>query len=131
MSRPPSGPRRRRGVDAALDTTGRGDVILAALRSLGQRGALALVAISAAGGDHLLDMTEMIMGCKRVMGVVEGGGTARVMIPKLIDLHLAGHFPFDKLTRFYRFDQVNEAAADSLSGSVIKPILRMNDSAAR
>jgi aryl-alcohol dehydrogenase len=50
---------------------------------------------------------------------------ANAFIPILVDLHLQGRFPFDKLCRFYAFDQVNEAMADSESGITIKPILRM------
>lgn len=112
------------GVDRALDTTGRGDVIATAGLALAQRGALALVAISEAGGAHLLNLPDLIMGCKRIMGVVEGGGAARRIIPRLIDLHMQGRFPFDRLVRFYELSQINDAAADSLSGEVIKPIIR-------
>ena len=112
------------GLDAALDTTGRGDVIATAFSALAQRGALACVASSEAGGEHRLDVMGLIMGSKRIMGVVEGGSSPRQMIPKLIDLHLQGRFPFDRLTRFYELDQINEAADDSLTGKVIKPILK-------
>jgi aryl-alcohol dehydrogenase len=112
------------GLDAALDTTGRGDVITTAFGSLAQRGSLACVASSDAGGAHGLDLMGMIMGSKRIMGVVEGGGAPRQMIPKLIDLYLQGRFPFDRLVRFYDAEQINEAAEDSLSGKVIKPILK-------
>lgn len=112
------------GLDAALDTTGRGDVIATAFAALAQRGTLACVASSDAGGEHTLDMMGMIMGSKRIMGVVEGGSSPRQMIPKLIDLHMQGRFPFDRLTRFYDIARINEAAEDSLSGKVIKPILK-------
>jgi len=112
------------GVDHALDTTGRGDVITVAGNALAQRGGLALVAISGAGGEHRLDLPDMIMGCKRIMGVVEGGSSARSTIPRLIDLFMLGQFPFDRLVRFYDLAQINDAAADSLSGEVIKPIIK-------
>ncbi|MDB5715003.1 MAG: alcohol dehydrogenase [Sphingomonadales bacterium] len=112
------------GVDAALDTTGRADVISMALHALRQRGKLAVVATSDAAGEHKIELIDMIMGCKSLIGVVEGGGSARSIIPRLIDLHMDGRFPFDKLTKFYDLAQINEAAADSLSGQVIKPILK-------
>jgi aryl-alcohol dehydrogenase len=112
------------GLDAALDTTGRADVIATAFASLAQCGSLACVASSEAGGEHRLDLMGLIMGSKRIMGVVEGGGSPRQMIPKLIDLHMQGRFPFDRLVRFYESNQINEAADDSLSGKVIKPILK-------
>jgi aryl-alcohol dehydrogenase len=37
-----------------------------------------------------------------------------------------GRFPFDRLVRFYRFDEINQAMADSESGVTIKPILKMS-----
>lgn len=113
------------GVDAALDTTGRADVIEMALASLRQRGKLALVAISHAAGEHKIDLATLILGCKQIVGVVEGSTSAKAMIPRLIDLYLQGRFPFDKLVKFYPMAQINEAAADSLNGSTIKPILRL------
>lgn len=112
------------GVDAALETTGRADVVDMALHSLGQRGRLAVVAISDAAGEHKMDLIDIIMGCKSIVGVVEGGGNARTIIPRLIDLHMQGRFPFDRLTQFYDLAQINEAGEDSLSGKVIKPIIR-------
>ena len=44
---------------------------------------------------------------------------------------LARHFlarfarPFDQLVRFYPFEKINDAFADSARGEVIKPVLRM------
>ena len=58
-------------------------------------------------------------------GVLGGDVVANAFIPTLVELHLQGRFPFDKLCRFYAFDQVNKAMADSESGITIKPILRM------
>ena len=117
------------GLDAALDTTGRGDVIATAFAALAQRGTLAVVASSDAGGEHRLDLMGMIMGSKRIIGVVEGGSSPRQMIPKLIDLYMQGRFPFDRLTRFYDIAEINQAADDSLSGKVIKPILKFQSEA--
>jgi aryl-alcohol dehydrogenase len=44
----------------------------------------------------------------------------------MIDLYLQGRFPFNRLTTFYPFTQINEAAAASEAGDVVKPILRMS-----
>lgn len=112
------------GVDAALDTTGRADVIGAALQALRQRGKLAVVAVSEAGGVQTIPLFDVIMGCKSIVGVVEGGGSARSTIEKLVNLFADGRFPFDKLTRFYDLARINAAAEESLSGKVIKPIIR-------
>jgi aryl-alcohol dehydrogenase len=52
---------------------------------------------------------------------------SRTFIPELIELFLQGRFPFDRLVRFYRFDELNQAMADSEAGLTIKPILRFSE----
>ncbi|MGA3206337.1 MAG: hypothetical protein ABSE05_00760 [Syntrophales bacterium] len=47
-------------------------------------------------------------------------------IPKLIALHKAGKFPFDRLVKFYDFSKINTAIADAKSGDTIKPVLRIS-----
>jgi aryl-alcohol dehydrogenase len=41
------------------------------------------------------------------------------------ELYRQGRFPFDKLVKFYPFDQINEAVRDSESGVTLKPILTL------
>jgi len=41
----------------------------------------------------------------------------------LIELYKQGKFPYDKLIKFYKFDEINQAAKDSLEGRTIKPVL--------
>ena len=64
-------------------------------------------------------------GGRRLIGIVEGESDPDSFIPQLIDLYQQGKFPFDKMVRFYPFDQINEAIADSESGVTIKPVVRM------
>jgi Zn-dependent alcohol dehydrogenase len=37
----------------------------------------------------------------------------------------AGRFPFDRVVKYYEMAEVERALADSKSGEVIKPVLRM------
>jgi len=46
-------------------------------------------------------------------------------IPQLIALHLQGHFPYDRLAKFYKLEDINQAAKDSEKGVTVKPIIRM------
>ena len=77
------------------------------------------------GTELALDEVQFMSGGRRLVGIVEGSANPDTFIPKLIDLHLAGLFPFDRMIRFYPFEQINEAIADSAAGRAIKPILRM------
>jgi len=55
-----------------------------------------------------------------------GGGRSGQLIPALVELHRQGRFPFDRLVKYYAFDQIEQALEDSKSGTVIKPILRIS-----
>jgi aryl-alcohol dehydrogenase len=62
---------------------------------------------------------------KTLYGIIEGDSVPDVFIPQLIDLHLQGRFPFDKLVKFYTLERINEAAQDSERGLTIKPIIQI------
>ena len=113
------------GVDYALDTTGAASVIENAFGALRQRGALGLVACANLQQALSVPHFAMLSGCKRVIGIIEGGGSLQVMIPRMIALYREGRFPFDKLVRFYRFDEINQAVRDCETGDTIKPVLVM------
>ncbi|MFJ6413433.1 MULTISPECIES: aryl-alcohol dehydrogenase [Terribacillus] len=61
-----------------------------------------------------IDMHNDIMSeGKAMIGVNEGDAVPKLFIPKLIDYYKKGLFPLDRLVKFYNFDQINEALADS------------------
>ncbi|MFJ7726449.1 NAD(P)-dependent alcohol dehydrogenase [Neobacillus sp. NPDC097160] len=62
---------------------------------------------------------------KTLIGVIEGNTVPKLFITDLIDYYKKGLFPFDKLVKFYNFDEINEAFEDSKKGISIKPILIM------
>ena len=113
------------GLDFVLDTTGRPDVVRKAFETLGSRGTLGLVGASPEGARLGIGLGEVLGGGKRIIGIIEGDSVPDLFIPRLIELWRQGRFPFDKLVRFYRLEQINEAAADSERGAAIKPILRI------
>ena len=113
------------GVNFALDTTGIAAVIRNAVESLAPRGACGILGASGPDAEIVLNETHFMSAGRRLIGVVEGESNPDVFIPMLIDLHRSGRFPFDKLVKFYQFDQINEAIHDSEIGAVIKPIVRM------
>ena len=77
-----------------------------------------------AGARFSLDQLSTLWG-KRVIGVLGGGGRSGQLIPALVQLFEQGRFPFDKLIRTYPFTDIESALADSKSGEVIKPVLRI------
>ncbi|MTV81974.1 NAD(P)-dependent alcohol dehydrogenase [Secundilactobacillus folii] len=111
------------GVDYSIDTTGVSSVIKQSVTVLKPSGVNALLGIA---GDVTYNIMNDIMGeSKQVVGVIEGDAIPQLFIPKLIRFYQKGEFPFDKLVRFYKYEDINQAFADSADGSVIKPIIKI------
>lgn len=111
-------------VDFAFDCTGVIAVIEAIAETVGMLGTLVLIGGAPAGASFSLDHLTTLWG-KRVIGVLGGGGRTGQLIPALVELYQQGRFPFDRLVRHYEMGQIEQALADSASGEVVKPILRM------
>ena len=109
------------GVDAALDTTSVPDVIRAAVESLARLGTAAI--ITGSGDDITLSASTLLT--RGLRGIVGGDISPLVLLPRLLDLHARGRFPFERLVRTYPFADINTAITDSLSGATIKPVLTL------
>jgi aryl-alcohol dehydrogenase len=111
-------------VDVAFDCTGVIAVIETLAQTVGMLGTLVLIGGAPVGATFSLDHLTTLWG-KRVMGVLGGGGRSGQLIPALVELYRQGRFPFDRLVKYYELGEIEQALADSKSGQVIKPILRM------
>lgn len=63
---------------------------------------------------------------KSIRGILDGESIPDIFTPQLIELNAQGRFPFEKLMKFYRLDQINQAAQDNEKGDTIKPIIRLS-----
>ena len=112
------------GAGYSLDTTAVPAVMLQAIRCLKRKGTCGVVGSS---GDKVVPLVMMddIMGASRtLMGIVEGDSVPKLYIPRLIEMYKLGKFPFDKLIKEYKFEDINQAFEDSRTGITIKPIIR-------
>lgn len=111
------------GVHYAVESTGAPLVVRQCLQALRPLGQAAIVGVTP---EMNIDVHNDLMAeGKSMIGVIEGDSVPRVFIPKLVEFFKAGKFPFDKLVKFYSFDQINQAFEDSANGTAIKPILRI------
>jgi aryl-alcohol dehydrogenase len=109
------------GVDYAFDTSG-SSRLLDAMRKILNPGASACgVGIS---GTLALNEHERRNG-KSWTTTNTGFSVPPLFIPKLLEYHKAGQFPFEKMLRFYRFDEINEAFAASRACIAVKPVVLM------
>jgi aryl-alcohol dehydrogenase len=114
------------GADFSLECSGRAEVLRQAIDCLGIFGTCGIVGATKLGTEVAFDVNSVMIPGRRIMGIVQGDVVAQTFIPTLVELHRQGRFPFDRLTRFYRFDEINQAMRDSENGTAIKPILRIN-----
>jgi len=108
------------GVNCALDTTGRADSYQQALASLATKGRFGFVTVPA--GAFEPNLAAMMLGGLTIRGIVQGDSVPDTFIPRLIDLHMSGRFPFDKLVTKYPFEKINQAIEDQARGKVVKPV---------
>ncbi|MGY1883588.1 hypothetical protein ACW9I8_29595 [Pseudomonas reactans] len=71
------------------------------------------------------DINSLILGGRSIRGIVEGDSVPQVFIPQLVELFQQRRFPFDRLVKFYPFEQINQAAEGSTKGITLKPILHI------
>ena len=112
------------GADFTVETTGVQDVLRQAVVSLVPLGVCGMIA--GAEVPVVLPWREVLYG-RTLRGIIQGDSIPTEFIPRLIEFHRQGRFPFDRLIRTYPFSQINEAAADSLSGRTVKPVLIFGD----
>lgn len=112
------------GFAFAVEATGVPGVMAAAAAALRKTGAVALLGVPG--------VKEITFGANIMRGVtihtcVEGDSDPRQMIPRLIDLYRSGAFPYDRMIRIFPFAEINEAVARTKDGSVIKPVLLIEE----
>ncbi len=112
------------GVNYSVECTGSPTVLRRAIEALRPGGTCALVGAAGRRAEVCLNMSFMLNG-RTLRGSVEGDSMPEEFIPQLIELWRGGKFPFHRLVTFYDFTRINEAVADTASGLVIKPILRL------
>jgi len=113
------------GVDYALESTGRPEVLAQAVETLGLLGVIGVVGAPKLGVKAEFDVNNLLLNGRSIRGIVEGDSVPQVFIPQLIELNQQGRFPFDKLIKFYPFEQINDAVRDSESGATLKAVLRI------
>ncbi|ADQ58885.1 aryl-alcohol dehydrogenase [Lactobacillus amylovorus GRL 1112] len=110
------------GVDYAVDTTGLPAVMKPALDALAQGGTLVVIAVT----PHDFTFStwnDLCVGDKKVIGVNMGDAIPQIDVPRLIRFNKLGMFDYEKIEKFFDFEDINEANQASVSGKVIKPVL--------
>lgn len=110
------------GADYSVECAGLPEVLSEAVNALTVSGTCCLVGAAPLGTESWIDMNAIMFG-RTLTGAVEGNAVPELFLPKLIDLHGQGMFPFEKLVTHFKLDEINQAFAAMEAGSVIKPVL--------
>lgn len=114
-----------KGVNNSVDTTGVNEVVRTSIEILSVGGSVAPVAAS---GDMEINTTnDFTMQNRNLVGARMGKAIPQLSIRQMVDFYQAGNFAFDKLAKFYKFEDINKAEEESVSGQVIKPILILDE----
>ncbi|KAK5070865.1 hypothetical protein LTR64_003839 [Lithohypha guttulata] len=111
-------------LNYAIDTTGVLPVINAQIKALSKRGKLIQIGIpiTNATSSIPLDMQDFFHVTKRMETNFLGDCLAKEFVPRMIQWHKEGKFPFDKFIKFYDARDAAQALED-MKTEVIKPIL--------
>ena len=113
------------GVDMAIDSIGKAEVISSAFKSVRTTGTAVLIGLGALGEDAPIDMSDMVRGQKTVMGSYYGSTSPHESFRKIVDAYLKGTLDIDSLiTRSYSLDQINQGFHDLVSGGEGRGIIK-------
>ncbi len=113
------------GVDFSLEMTGIPSVVRQCIDILKPLGTCALVGAAPADAEVSINIMEVLVPGRKIVGIVEGDAEPREFIPQLIQYYDEGRFPFDRLIDYFPFEALNEAVEAQKSGLSIKPVVRM------
>jgi aryl-alcohol dehydrogenase len=112
------------GAQYSVESSGVPALTLQALNCLRRKGTALVISVTGPA-EVSIALEPMLMNKSVTLcGLVEGGSNPPVYIPELVKYYREGRLPVDKLVKFYKFEDIKQAFADSHSGVTIKPILR-------
>ncbi len=115
------------GVGYTLDTTGINSVIEQAWDLLAPKGICGIVGASDPADNLTFNEAAFMGGGRTVMGILGGNSNGAEFLSELVQHHVDGQFPYEKLIGYFDFEQINEAIHASEDGSVVKPVLRIGE----
>jgi Zn-dependent alcohol dehydrogenase len=112
------------GVDYAIEATGRGEAMLAAVLATRGRGAAVLIGIPREDTVVPLPALTIPRLERRVLGSIYGSARPERDFPKILDVYVSGRLPLDRLiSHRLPLDHVDEAFALMNSGEALRVVL--------
>lgn len=112
-----------RGADYALEAVGVPVLVQQMLQCLGTEGLGVLVGVTGEAMIPVQANAWLMDKNASFAGAVEGAANPQTFIPKLVSFYKEGRLPIDMMTKYYKFEDIEQAFHDSHTGEAIKPIL--------
>ena len=108
----------------ALDAVGIAQTLELAVNSVSTSGTVVAVGLGKAGAQFSISLNPLVQQEKRIIGSLYGSSNPVVLIPKILDLYLAGRLPLERLIgETYSLADVNEAYQALSSGAPGRSII--------
>jgi Zn-dependent alcohol dehydrogenase len=115
------------GADNAIVAVGltRSEHVGQAFSAISKGGTVAVTGISSATETGApVNLFELSMYQKRIQGVIYGGLSPNVAIPRLVRMYRSGHLKLaEMITRTYTLSEINEAYDDMHAGRNIRGVI--------
>lgn len=111
------------GVTHALDATGIPPVIGQAIKVTLPGGVVGMLGVPPPEAPVPASLLDLLVAGITLRPITEGDANPQIFIPRLVELHQQGKFPFERLITKFRFDEINEAFTASETGKAVKPVL--------
>lgn len=108
--------------DFAIDTSGRPEMIRAAVEAVRSDGVVVLIASGQPGTTADIPLRDLIVG-RQVRGAVEGDSVPQLLILRLLELWRVGQFPVEALVSTFADVEINDAMRAMKLGHAVKPVV--------
>ena len=115
------------GVDFAFETSGTESGLNDAIACIKMGGVCGIVTTAYGGEKYPFSLDGIMMKGASIQGIIQGSSIPNDFLPRLMDLHDNGKFPYERIIKTYKFADINQAVEDTRSGNTIKPVLLMSD----
>jgi aryl-alcohol dehydrogenase len=111
------------GIDGAIDTTGRPEVLRSMLEASAKKGVVVSVGVGKLDAEVSTVVFDTVNTGRMYVGCCMGNCYPQEFIPMLVKAWRDSKFPFTDLVKVYRARDMNDAAKDVLDGKVVKAVL--------
>ncbi|KAK5071076.1 hypothetical protein LTR64_007579 [Lithohypha guttulata] len=111
------------GPTGIVDTTGVPSLLQAALASVDRLGRVVQLANQGPGTSVTVGLPEHMRDGVQLVGTIQGDAVASKSIPMLIKWYREGKLPLEKLEKFFKAEDFEQARHEMHAGGTIKPVL--------